>query len=273
MDKGKETKIIAISDGTPCGVAAVHAAASLASAFRASLIIITRFSFSTRSTQTTSYSPINYKTQIDNSLSVLIEEKPLLPDTLHQYAEQVNAIMYVIGVSTQKQALFHRKRAMKFIKPSRLPVLTVGEKGAPDPNWQNVFVSLDIYRQEKEKALWAGYFYRFAQSKIHLLHASYRDEFLKQKVTDNLNFVKKLYANLEIPFQIDCLEHAVDNMDNYVLTQPQSVEPSLLVVMTTQHYSLIDMLFGVKEKQYLANKRNIPVLYINERDDLYVLCT
>ena len=43
--------------------------------------------------------------------------------------------------------------------------------------------------------------------------------------------------------------------------------------MTTSYKTIIDILFGVKEKYLIANRFGLPVLCINERDDLYVLCT
>ena len=43
--------------------------------------------------------------------------------------------------------------------------------------------------------------------------------------------------------------------------------------MMTSYYSLIDYIFGPKENAIIANDAGLPVLCINERDDLYVLCT
>jgi hypothetical protein len=43
--------------------------------------------------------------------------------------------------------------------------------------------------------------------------------------------------------------------------------------MMTRFYSLIDMLFGAKESTVIGNEAGFPVLCVNERDDLYVLCT
>ena len=38
------------------------------------------------------------------------------------------------------------------------------------------------------------------------------------------------------------------------------------------HTTIIDFIFGPKESQIIGNTDHFPVLCINERDDLYVLC-
>jgi hypothetical protein len=40
----------------------------------------------------------------------------------------------------------------------------------------------------------------------------------------------------------------------------------------TEHFSLIDFLFGPVENRILGNKKNIPVLCLNAREDIFVLC-
>ena len=62
-------------------------------------------------------------------------------------------------------------------------------------------------------------------------------------------------------------------MDDYALRHAAEYHGCLLVVMTTTYKSFVDILFGTREKHLIANKFGIPVLCLNERDDLYVLCT
>jgi len=42
--------------------------------------------------------------------------------------------------------------------------------------------------------------------------------------------------------------------------------------MNTAFYSLFDYIAGPPEKTLIVNKFQIPVLCINPRDDLYVMC-
>lgn len=274
MDEKKKTNIIALIDDSQCGINAAYTAASLAVFFKSSLILISHFSTSRHTIASPNINRFNDILNTYPELEIIFRDENFNQTSLHKFADDTNSIMYVLGVTQQgKSTIFNRKKALKFIKSSRLPVMTVGTEVPADITWKEVFLSIDIHRQEKEKALWAGYFYRFQKSNIHILHNSYRDEFLRQKTTDNLKFVEKLYNNLEIISDTKCVESNIDNLDYHIIQNAQQYNPSVLVIMTTKYYSLIDLLFGPKEQRLIANNQNIPVLCINERDDLYVLCT
>lgn len=273
--KKKNTRVIAIADNSAYGISAIRAAASLSVFFQSGLTIVTHFSLSKKIIE--NQKEIDYSSFVQTAtvdLDFQLNEDQLNTETLHSFAEATEGIMYVIGVAAKgKDTIFNRKKALKFIKTSRLPVMTVGAEIPSSLSWEKVFISVDIHRQEKEKALWAGYFYRFGQSELHLLHPIYKDEFLKQKTEDNIKFIQKLYGNLEITATLEPLDAKIDNIDAHILQNSEKYLPSVLVIMMTKYYSLIDMLFGTREKRLIANAQNIPVLCINERDDLYVLCT
>ena len=86
-------------------------------------------------------------------------------------------------------------------------------------------------------------------------------------------FTEKLYRNLEIQYQLHEISPTVDNMDRHSLQFAQENDASLTVIMMTSYYSLIDSIFGPKEFAVIGNDIGLPVLCINEREDLYVLCT
>lgn len=274
MEEKKKTNIIALSDGSPYGIAAVQSAATLAVFFQTSLSIITHFSFNEKNTQSEHFDYQSWINQNFPQINTQIKEEYFSLKSLHRWADESNSIMYVIGVAThEKNTFFNRRKALKFIKTSRLPVMTVGKECPPDAQWKEVFLSIDIHRQEKEKALWAGYFYRFGKSNLHIIHTSYRDEFLQQKTEDNLKFIDKLYQNLEIISNKKVIDNQIDNIDLHILQNASQYQPSVLVIMMTKYYSLIDLLLGAKERRLIGNDEGIPVLCINEREDLYVLCT
>ena len=299
--------IIAITDYSPYGDAAVRHGGVLAAIFKASLTIVTDFSFRAKNikefkNKMRKKEPVTdiwkeeigqFHAAIDNpepeislhfnrTLTHLAEneiETIMLHDhftaqALYEYAEETNTIMFVIGVYKEgKKSYFNRKRAVRFIKPSRIPVMTVGKTMPEATVYQHVILPLDIDRQAKEKVLWAGYFSRFYYATVHVLHTVYKDEFLKDKLKVNIAFTEKLYHNLEINYQLHEITPTVDNMDKYSLMYAKKINASLTVIMMTRYYSLIDCLFGTKEYAVIGNDEGLPVLCINERDDLYVLCT
>lgn len=277
QEEKKKLNIIAIADHTEYGTSAVRHGGILAAIFKASLTIVNNFSFSPRHQKTeASICPeqINIANQLmENNIEVFSLENPFTPQNIYVHADETNTIMFVIGVEKKGNSLFNLKRARQFIKPSRLPVMTVGQK-LPDSNiFRDVMLPLDIDRQHKEKALWAGYFSRFYHAKVHVLYASYKDQLLKQKVKDNIDFTKKLYQNLEIDYELHQMDRSIDDIDRFSMDYAPQVNASLTVIMMTSFYTFIDYIFGPKENALIANDFDLPVLCINERDDLYVLCT
>lgn len=277
QEEKKKLNIIAIADNSDYGTSAIRYGGILAAIFKASLTIISNFSFSKKFIQNKNIcnEQLELTNQlIQNNIEVFLLSNPFSSDNIYTYADETNTIMFVIGVQKKgKDSLFNLRRARRFIKPSRLPVMTVGLK-LPDSNiFQHVMLPLDINRQHKEKALWAGYFSRFYHAKVHVLCGTYKDQLLKQKVKDNIDFTKKLYQNLEIDYELHEFSRSIDNIDQFSIFYAPEIKASLTVIMMTSFYTFIDVLFGPKENALIANDEGLPVLCINEREDLYVLCT
>lgn len=277
QEEKKKLNIIAIADNSEYGTSAIRHGGILAAIFKSTLTIITNFSFSKNKNQSenTPKEQLELSNQlIQNDIEVFLLSNPFSTDNIYSYADETNTIMFVIGVQRKgKDSLFNLRKARRFIKPSRLPVMTVGLK-LPDNNiFRQVMLPLDIDRQHKEKALWAGYFSRFYHAKVHILCGSYKDQLLKQKVKDNIDFTKKLYQNLEIDYEMHDFEHNIDDIDRFSIFYAPEIKASLTVIMMTSFYTFIDYIFGPKENAIIANEEGLPVLCINERDDLYVLCT
>lgn len=268
IDQQKKLNIIAIADNSDYGYSALRYGEKLAEVFDASLTVVTNFGFSLENKNgipNTIHSP--------QSSDCHIRTDYFFPERLYHYAEETNTIMFVIGIDpVGKEGLFNKKKALRFIKPSRLPVMTVGKKLPSENAFKQVVLPIDIERQAKEKALWAGYFSRFYQATIHIMHPYYEDEGLQKQVTDNIAFVEKLYHNLDISYVLDKVDPQ-PNIDLYSLDFANRVEATLTVIMMTRYYTLADLLTGPQEKKVIGNPQEFPVLCINQRDDLYVLCT
>lgn len=271
IDQQKKLNIIAIADDSDFGRTALAYGKVLARIFKASLTVITNFGFALEEKIGGNILDINPKP--DTDMEIEVRKDYFFPELLYSFAEKRNTIMFVIGVdSTGKQGVFNKRKTIQFIKPSRLPVMTVGSIAPTPEAFRHVVLPLDIERQAKEKALWAGYFSRFYQATIHILHPEYHDTGLKKQLADNLDFVEKLYHNLEIHYEV----HSVPppkNLDLYSIDFAPSIEATLTVVMMTRYRTLADLITGPRERKTIGNPGQFPVLCINQRDDLYVLCT
>ena len=276
IDQQKKLNIIAIADDSEYGTSAVCYGGMLAAIFRASLTVITKFDFTLEERK----GKFNAERVLQNVQQLLAHDIEtflltdfFFPERLYSYAEDTNTIVFVIGVDdTGETGFFNKKKAMRFIKPSRLPVMTVGKKLPEKDVFQHVLLPMDIERQAKEKALWAGYFSRFYQSTIHILSPKYKDSGLQKQVHDNIAFVEKLYKNLEVQYALHEVEPTSD-IDLFSVEFAPELNATLTVIMMTKYLTPATLFTGKREKKIIGNPQQFPVLCINQRDDLYVLCT
>ena len=282
MDESKKLNVIVITDFTDFGDAAVRYGSVVAAIFNASLTIVGNYiphkKFINHKKRTSETLSPHFRRSLENlsdhSIETILLSDPFTASELYQYADETNTVMFVIAVSSQKnRTTFNRKKAFSFIKPSRHPVLVVGNQMPGINIFKLVLLPIDIYLNSKEKAMWAGYFHRYYQAPVHIIYSLFKDEFLLQKVKDNLAFVEKLYQNLNINYALHPITPPVDNIDYHSMKIAPQFQATLTVIMMTRYRSLTDLLLGVKEKKMIGNPIGFPVLCLNERDDLYVLCT
>lgn len=280
IKRDRNLNITVIADDSQRGLAAVSQGVLLAEVFQASLTVMANFGFG--------LGPSDFRHILDDSPYLQEIRKTVskvancqivtdycFPETLFRYAEEHNTAMFVIGVPDGQGydggELFTAKKAIKFIRQSRFPVMTVTFAYPNATYYKHILLPLDIERQNKEKALWAGYFSRFYGSVIHILYPKYKDEGLAKLVNDNVAFVEKLYENLEVTYEKHETEPQ-NYLDAYALAFAPQVEARASVIMMTRYYTLGDVITGPRERKIIG-KTPLSVLCINQRDDLYVLCT
>ena len=212
---------------------------------------------------------------------VLLHEKTDL-QSVFSIAEEGNTLCFVMPVgSAKKLAFFNAKNARKWIQQSRVPILTIAEVEPKENDYQQIVLPLDTNCKEKELALWASYFPSYLQKNcpqiskedllIHIIFNQYKDDILHKKVQNNIDFVTKMFNNLEVPFKLHPFTK-IDNIHTFGLQFSQIIGNCIMLFLMTEHFSLIDLLFGPVEIKILGNKEKIPVLCLNAREDLFVLC-
>ena len=278
IKRDRNLNITVIADDSRRGYAAVSHGILLAEVFQASLTVMVNFGFGFGLPESRHIpDDDSFLQEVRHIVSEIancqIITDYVFPETLFRYAEEHNTAMFVIGASDESDGFFTVKKALKLIRQSRFPVMVVQfEVDEEDKDhYKNILLPLDIERQNKEKALWAGYFSRFYGSTIHILYPKYKDEGLAKLVNDNVAFVEKLYKNLEVTYE----KHETqpqNYLDAYALEFAPQVQAGTSVIMMTRYYTLGDVLMGPRERKIIG-KMNLPILCINQRDDLYVLCT
>ncbi|MDR1879202.1 MAG: hypothetical protein LBQ64_06540 [Bacteroidales bacterium] len=268
----KRLHIMVLTDFSLYGDAAVSHAAAMAMIFRAELIIVPL--------QNKEIKP--YRTAFLNALQVLKQQQlPVVqyPNTLnikkdlYAFAEEQEVMMLILSASSKGESFFSYGSALRIVKKMRIPVLVVGKTLPRQDACQKIILTLDYLIYAKEKSLWAAYFNRFYQSEIYILSKQYKDEYLRYKLYENITYTKRLYENLSVKYQLHSVEASVGNLDLYARLFAKQIGAGLIVSMTTNYLDVGDILGGTTEKKTIKHVDEIPYLYINQRDDLYILCT
>ena len=149
-------------------------------------------------------------------------------------------------------------------------------------------LTIDYRRESKEKLIWASYLARFLHANLTLALPQYRDSGLRQQQRNNLLYIQKIFKPLNINYTTHPLPPTTSHLSpltfylspfTFNLSPPDllsltSLHPDLHIALTTdpREKGLADLLFGTPELQLLRNPSSPPILFLNPRDDLYVLC-
>ena len=138
---------------------------------------------------------------------------------------------------------------------------------------RNIAFSIDFKKESKDKFLWASYFSRFNNSFLHAFSPKYDDEFLRAKWYDNTKFLDKMFASLNVKYEKHSIaKQQSQYLDIDVLQYASTKDIGLLVSTTTKERDVMEYFIGVQEDKTIINEYKIPILYLNPREDLYVLC-
>ncbi|KAF5037327.1 hypothetical protein DSECCO2_565790 [anaerobic digester metagenome] len=98
------------------------------------------------------------------------------------------------------------------------------------------------------------------------------DQFFKTGIRSNLQAMDKLYNAAEIDFKMVSVEANVHHAADAAMSYGNSIQAGAFIILTTLRPDIFDFFGGSDDIIAIRNKYSVPVLCINPRDDLYVLC-
>ena len=214
--------------------------------------------------------------------------KQFCADTSHTYAalkgdtrQIITALPKLIGaVTIVAQVIPHARRRsplsrhsiLRNFADSRAAFLVVQKPLDNDSVPTDIAMSVDFKKESKDKFIWSSYFPRFCNCRMHVLHYDYRDQFLRTKWQANITQLSKLYEETGISFQSHIIPGKSTFQDINALRFTASQGYDMLISVTTKEKDGLEFFVGVQEQRTIVNKQQIPILFLNPREDLYVLC-
>ncbi|MDR1724922.1 MAG: hypothetical protein LBR28_00820 [Bacteroidales bacterium] len=194
---------------------------------------------------------------------------------IHSLGEMLSAVLMVSFIENNHNSVH---QTLKNFSQSRIAYFIFNEKTEIKP-FKNVLLPMNMLREAKEKVLWAGYFGRFAKSTITIFHKKYKDEFHQQQLNANIKFAVSMLENFNIKINImnysETNNNQRKNADLDVLAIDYAEKCKyydLIICQTTKNKSILNLFSQLAEHKTLLHSQSVPVLFLNPRDDLFVLC-
>ena len=188
----------------------------------------------------------------------------------------LNGVVVVAQVNRNapKRTAMHYKEVLRNYEESKIAFLTVQEKASHSDSWGKVAMTVDYRKESKEKLIWTSYFARFNHSQINILSQHYKDEGLRDLWRNNMLYLRKFFEKLSLTYLQDELLSNSSYPDIDALLYCQQHEIGILIATTTptREVDFWEWITGTQECKTIINEQHIPILFINPREDLYVLC-
>lgn len=198
-------------------------------------------------------------------------------EVIHALPKLLSGVVAVTGVNAHafRRTPTHPDSVLRDFADSAIAYLTVQNVLVRPDSYSQVAFSVDFNRESKDKLLWASYFARFNHSRLHMIHYNYTDGRLRQLWRNNIQFMDKFFGSLKLEYTPHPIEGRTPLFpEGRVLEESNALGCGVLITLTTdlRKRDVIEWFIGTQEQRTIRNASLLPVLFLNPRDDFYVLC-
>lgn len=191
---------------------------------------------------------------------------------LFPLAHKTESILIVLGHNNIKTSLqFSLKKSVRFMRKSRTPFLMV-PKGIHAKTFDNIAYCMGYQKNEKEKILWSSYFGRIYNSLINVVIPRASDQYFKTGIRANLQAMEKLYSNVDVKYNAVKIDYNIHKAQSHAIKYASEINAGAFLILTNLQLDIFDFFGGSEDVKAIRNSYLMPILCINPRDDLYVLC-
>jgi hypothetical protein len=200
----------------------------------------------------------------DMEISWLLLQKSLYGN-MQKLVDDYDAVLVVLHQADIK-------RAMKAFRESSIAFLFVNGEIPSFLRYKNVLVPVDFRKASKETSLWASYFGRFNKAQVNLIYAHETERERVAKLIRNLQFFQKFLSSLNVRHRSVAGKTTSWGICDETIARTNELQGDVMIVSGSNHVTLLDFLIGLPEKKIILKAGSLPVLMINPRKDICVLC-
>lgn len=186
-------------------------------------------------------------------------------DDIGDVASEISAGYIVMGThGARGMQKILGSHAIKVISHSKIPFIVVQEKEpSKTDTYDDIVVPIDHSDATKEKLSIAANIAQHFKSKIHIFADSKTDEFLRKKLTLEINFAKRFFDGKGLAYDIERAGAGGENFKKQLIRYSAKLDADLIVIVNNQEGALLPDFFGSDEQEVIANDAEIPVLITN----------
>lgn len=167
---------------------------------------------------------------------------------------------------SKKRGFYRPMNFFKGFRDLRIPFVMLKDT-MPAPDFSKILVPVAFLPEEKEKGSYSSNMGRFLGSEITILQA--KD--YGTRAQKNVDAITKVYDGFELKYSIEKGTKDSFKIEKEAVEMASEGDFGMVLVTTSRDYGLDDIIFGPKE-QHLFKQTTTPLMCINPRGDLYVLC-
>lgn len=200
----------------------------------------------------------------DLPISWLLLQKSLR-DNMQKLVDEYNGVLVVLH-----QTDIHW--VLKAFQQSSIAFLFVNGDLPRFLSYKNVLVPVDYRKASKETSLWASYLGRFNRSQVQLIYAHETNNEDAGRLMKNLEFFKKFLSSLNVRHQQIAGKASSWGICNETLDRAEKWMGDLMIFSGSSSITLLDLMIGLPEKRIVKKAGHLPILLINPRKDICMMC-
>ena len=200
----------------------------------------------------------------DLPISWLLLQKSLR-DNMQKLVDEYNGVLVVLHQTDIQWVL-------KAFQQSSIAFLFVNGDLPRFLSYKNVLVPVDYRKASKETSLWASYLGRFNRSQVQLIYAHETNNEDAGRLMKNLEFFKKFLSSLNVRHQQIAGKASSWGICNETLDRADEWMGDLMIFSGSSSITLLDLMIGLPEKRIVKKAGHLPILLINPRKDICMMC-
>jgi hypothetical protein len=200
----------------------------------------------------------------DIPVSWLLLQKNLFAN-MQKLVDEYNAVLVVLHQTDIRWSI-------KAFQQSSIAFLYVKGEVPRFLSYKNVLVPVDYRKASKETSLWASYFGRFNKSQVQLIYAREPNSDDEERLMRNLQFFKKFLSSLYVKHAETEGKSSSWGICSETLLRANEWNGDVMIFSGSSTLSILDLIIGLPEVKLIRKAGNMPVLMINPRKDICVLC-